>query len=154
MKRTICWIGIGLFLASLALAGCASTPPVKATVITNSNLSSLKGRWEGWTSFGIGQSRPVLTWVEIINSSVPLQGKITFNQLPETVASAFPADNKTADNSITINLNNGRISDKGTIIDQNGKNIVELTYYDDEKPKLEGWFYYWTAKGTFSVTKK
>ena len=129
-------------------------PSVKRTVITNSNLSSLKGTWEGWTSFGIGQFRPVLTWVEIVNGSVPIQGKITFNHLPEPVALVFPADAKSADNTITVDFNNGMISNQGTIIDQSGKNIFELTHYDGKKPKLEGWFYYWSVKGTFSVTKK
>ena len=151
MKRTICLTGIGLLLVSVALVSCA---PAQKTVISNSNLPTLKGAWEGWTDFGLGQAPAVLTYLEIINDSPPIQGKITLNQLPGPVALVVPADAKTADNSLIIDFKNGKISNQGTIIAQSGQNFVELTYYGGGKPKLEGWFYYWALKGTLSVTKR
>ncbi len=151
MKRTTCLAGIRLLLVSVALLSCA---PAQKTIVTTSNLSTLKGTWEGWTDFGLGQAPPVLTYLEIINDSPPIQGKITLNQLPGPVALVIPADAKTADNSLIIDFKNGKISNQGTIIAQSGQNFVELTYFGGGKPKLEGWFYYWALKGTLSVTKK
>ncbi len=151
MKRTTCLAGIRLLLVSVTLLSCA---PAQKTIVTTSNLSTLKGTWEGWTDFGLGQAPPVLTYLEIINDSPPIQGKITLNQLPGPVALVIPADAKTADNSLIIDFKNGKISNQGTIIAQSGQNFVELTYFGGGKPKLEGWFYYWALKGTLTVTKK
>jgi len=148
MKKAIRLMVMGLALISV------SCTPAQKTLITDRNLPTLKGRWEGWTDFGIGQARPVLTWMEIVNDSVPLQGKITLNQLPEAVALVIPADAKTADNSLIIEFKNGTISNQGTIVARSGQNFIELTYFGGAKPKLEGWFYYWALKGTLSVTKK
>ena len=104
--------------------------------------------------FGIGQYRPVLTQVQISNDTVPIQGSITLNNVPELVAAVIPADSKTAGNNVTIGFTDGKISNHGTLIAQSGKDFFELTYYGGDKPKMEGWFYYWALKGTFSVTKK
>jgi hypothetical protein len=76
------------------------------------------------------------------------------NNLPDRVASAFPADAKTAGGNVTIDFNNGKITDQGTLIGQSGMNFLELTYYAGEKPKFSGWFYYYASKGTVELTKK
>ena len=150
-QKSICLVGIGLLFISMALVSCA---PVQKTIVTTSNLSTLKGTWEGWTDFGIGQGRPVLTWVEIVNDTAPVQGKITLNNLPGNLASIFPAEAKTAGNNVTVEFTNGILSNHGTLIAQSGKNFLELTYFAGEKPKIQGWFYYWALKGTLEVTKK
>ena len=151
MKRTICLAGMGLLLVSMVMVSCA---PMQKTVLTKSNVSALKGNWEGWTTFSSVQSAPVLTTMQIMNDTVPLAGNITLINLPDPVASIFPADAKTAGGNITIDFNNGRITDQGTLKGQRGENFLEMTYYTGEKLKLNGWFYYYTTKGTVEFTKK
>ncbi len=151
MKKTICLVGMGLLLVSMVFVSCA---PMQKTVITKSNLSSLKGSWQGWTTFSSIQSNPVLTTLQITNDTVPVQGNITLTNLPDAVALIFPADAKTAGGNVTINFSNGRITDQGTLKGQRDENFLELTYYAGEKPKMNGWFYYYTAKGTMEFTKK
>jgi len=43
----------------------------------------------------------------------PIQGKVTFVQLPQPLATIFPADAKTADNSVTVSFGNAGISNQG-----------------------------------------
>ena len=151
MKKAICLVGMGLLLVSMVWVSCA---PMQKTVITKSNLSTLKGRWQGWTTFSSVQSNPILTTLQITNDAVPVQGNITLNNLPDGVALAFPADAKTAGGNVTIDFKNGLITDQGTLIGQSGQNFLELAYYAGEKMKMNGWFYYYGAKGTIELTKK
>jgi len=153
MKKLISLVGIGVLFVSLVLAGCASLQMQK-TPVTQSTLPTLQGRWEGWTTFSSFQTNPVLTIVEINNATVPLQGKITLNNLPDRVAALFPATAVTAGNNAILDFNNGKISDQGTLIGTKGENFLELSYYAGEKPKLDGWFYYWGSRGTVTVNKK
>ena len=151
MKKAICLMGLRLLLVSMLLVSCA---PVQKTMVTKSNLPSLKGTWQGWTTFSSVQSNPILTTLEITNDTVPVQGRITLENLPRAVASIFPADAKTAGNDVTIDFKNGMISDQGTLIGQTGQNFIELTLSVGEKMKMNGWFYYYAAKGTVELTKK
>jgi len=151
MKRTIYLVGMGLLLISMVMMSCA---PKQKTIITKSNLPTLTGKWEGWTTFDNFEGMPVLTTLEITSETVPVQGRITLENLPDRVAFAFPADAKTAGNNIIINFGNGMISSQGTLIGQSGQNFLELTYYAGEKPKFGGWFYYYGARGTMGLTKK
>jgi len=151
MKKAICLVGMGLLLVSMVWVSCA---PMQKTVITKSNLSTLKGTWQGWTTFSSVQSNPILTTLQITNDAVPVQGNITLNNLPDGVALAFPADAKTAGGNVTIDFKNGLITDQGTLIGQSGQNFLELAYYAGEKMKMNGWFYYYGTKGTVELTKK
>ena len=151
MRRVICLAGVSLILVSMGMMGCAPKPK---TIITFSNLPTLIGKWEGWTTFDNFQGMPVLTALEITNGTVPVQGRITLEHLPDRVAFAFPADAKTAGDNIIINFDNGMVSNNGTLLSRNGQNFLELTYYVGEKQKFEGWFYYYGAKGTMRLTKK
>jgi hypothetical protein len=153
MKKLICLVGVGVLFVSMVLAGCASVQMQK-TAVTKSDLSALKGKWEGWTTFASFQANPVLTILEINNDTVPVQGKITLNNLPQGVAARFPADAKTAGNNVIVDFKNARISDQGTLIGTSGENFYELTYYAGEKPKFNGWFYYWGSRGTVTLNKK
>ncbi len=121
-------------------------------------MPSLKGNWQGWTTFSSVQSASVLTTLQITNDTVPVEGNITLIKLPDRVAFAFPADSKMAGGNVTIGFNNGRITDQGTLISQSkstgGRDFIELTYYAGEKPKLSGSFYYYYSKGTVEFTKK
>lgn len=151
MKKRIFLVGIGLLLVSVASLSCA---PVQKTMITKSNLSTLKGTWQGWTTFSSFQGNPVLTTVEINNDTVPIKGKINLINLPQRVADIFPGVALSASNNITIDFANGQISDQGTLIGQTGQNFLELTLLAGEKMKMNGWFYYYGAKGTVELTKK
>ena len=151
MKKVICLIGISLFFVSMGLVSCA---PGQKTIITKSNLPALKGTWSGWTTFSSFEAFSVQTTMEIDNDSVPLKGKITLINLPDKVAFAFPADAKTAGNNMIIDFANGRISDQGTLLGVSGQNFLELTLFVGEKMKMDGWFYYYGAKGTMTLTKK
>jgi hypothetical protein len=153
MKKLICLVGVGVLFASMVLTGCAALQMQK-TPLTTSNLSSLQGKWEGWTTFSSYQANPVLTIMQINNATVPLQGTLTLNNLPAGVAALFPADVKTAGNNAIMNFSNGKISDRGTLLGTSGENFGEFTYYAGEKPKLEGWFYYWGSRGTITLDKK
>ncbi len=144
-------MGMALLVVSMVLVSCA---PMQKTVITKSNVSALKGNWQGWTTFSSIQSNPVLTTLQITNDTVPVQGNITLTNLPDNIALIFPADAKTAGGNVTIDFKNGTITNDGKLIGQTGMNFLELTYYAGEKPKMTGWFYYYTAKGTVEFTKK
>jgi hypothetical protein len=154
MRKLICLVGIGSLFVSMVLIGCASMTTGQKTVITQSNLSILKGTWQGWTTFSSYLDKPVQTTVEINNDAVPLKGRITLTNLPDRAAALFPADAKTAGNNVIINFNNGRISDQGTLIGTTGENFLELTLYSGEKMRMIGWFYYYGARGTMELNKK
>jgi hypothetical protein len=151
MKSRISLVGIGLLFVSMVGVACA---PVQKTMITENDLPTLKGTWSGWTIFSSAQTHPVLTTLEIHNDTVPLQGKITLSNLPPGVASLFPVESLSAGNQVAIGFKNGKISDQGTIIGQSGENFLELTYSAGEKPKFDGWFYYYGARGTLSATRQ
>ena len=151
MKSRISLVGIGLLFVSMVGVACA---PVQKTMVTKSDLSTLKGTWSGWTIFSSAQNNPVLTTLEINNDTVPLQGKITLSNLPSGIASLFPVESLSAGNQVAIEFRNGKISDQGTIIGQSGENSLELTYSVREKPRFDGWFYYYGARGTLTVTKQ
>jgi hypothetical protein len=153
MKKRICLLGMGLLLVSMVLVSCASLQ-VKKTPITKSTLSSLQGRWEGWTTFSSFQANPVVTVLEINNNTVPVKGKITLNSVPEGVAALFPSNVLAPGNNVILDFNNGKISDQGTLIGTRGGDFLELTYYAGEKPRFDGWFFYEGARGTMSVNKK
>ena len=151
MKKTICLVGIGLFLVSVVLASCA---PGQKTIITKSNLPTLRGTWQGWTTFSSFQGKPVLTNSEFNNDTVPIMGKIFLYNLPQAIANIFPGVVVQAGNNVIMDFANGEITDQGTLIGQSGKNFLELTLYAGEKMKMNGWFYYYGAKGTMELTKK
>jgi len=151
MKKAFCSAVMGLVFISTALMSCA---PAQKTIITGGNLTTLKGRWEGWVNFGLGGGPGFMCSLDIANDTPPIEGRITFVQLPQSLAMIFPADSKTADNSVTVNFRNANISNHGTLIAQSGENLLELTYYGGTSPKIQGWFYYWATKGNFEVTKK
>ncbi len=151
MKKRIFLVGTGLLLVSVALLSCA---PVQKTMITKNNLSILRGSWQGWTSFSTVSATPVLTSMDINNDTVPLMGKMVLFNLPQPIANIFPGAALPAGNNVTIDFANGEISSEGTFVNHGGKNFIELTLFAGEKPKLNGWFYYYGVKGTMELTKK
>jgi hypothetical protein len=152
MKKPISLVGMGLLFVSLVMMSCA---PVQKTMLTKNSAPMLKGNWQGWTTFSVVPSKPILTTLQITNNAFPVEGNITLINLPGEIAAIFPADAKTAGGDVMINFIPGMmITDQGTLLGRSGENFLELTYYTGEKPKLDGWFYYYYAKGTVELTKK
>jgi hypothetical protein len=152
MKKNACLMSMVMFLIWMLLAACA---PMQKTVITNSNLSTLKGKWSGWTTFSSYQTNPLMTTLEISNDKVPIEGKIVIDNFPGPVRRTLniPLKDVSADNSVTLYFQNGKITDNGTILGTNGQNFLELTYYEGEKQKLDGRFYFYGAMGTTEFTR-
>lgn len=150
MKKTIGLVGMGLLLVSMVWVSCA---PMPKTIITKGNLSALKGTWLG--SMVTASNNTALLRLEIYNDTVPVQGKITLMNIPQPIADYIPADEfPSGSKEAVIPFKNGKITDQGTLIGQTGMNFMELTYYAGEKPKLNGWFYFYGLKGTVTVHKQ
>lgn len=150
MKKTICFMGMGLLLVSMVLVSCA---PMQKTIITKDNLSALKGTWSGWMV--TASNLTALATLEIYNDTVPVKGKITLENIPQPIADYIPADEfPPGAKQAVIPFNNGKISDQGTLVGQSGMNFLRLTYYAGEKPKLDGWFFFYGLEGTLTVNKK
>jgi hypothetical protein len=154
MKKGIYLVATGLLFVSMVLAGCASMAPTQKTIITKDNLSALKGTWSGTTYFSSASTRPVTTTLEFSNDTIPIQGTINLYGLPRVLVDLFPSESVSMGGNFTLNFKNGHISDKGTLLGTSGQNFLELTYYAGEKPRIDGWFYYYGANGTMTLTKE
>jgi len=140
MKRMIFSVCIILIFALLVLVSYAA---MTREPISTSNLSDLKGKWEGWRSFGTTNLR---TEFEIYNDTLPLKGKFTFHDMKRKGMMS---------GTITSDFGRGTINDKGNFYLKSGENYWELSLYKSEgKMKLEGDFYFQGAKGTMSFEKK
>ena len=92
---------IGLLLVWMLLAACA---PTQKTVITESDLPTLKGKWSGWTTFSSFQSNSLRTTLEINNNTVPVEGRIVLDNFPGVARYliGIPLENVTAANSVIL----------------------------------------------------
>jgi hypothetical protein len=153
MKKMGCFMWMILLLVWMLLAACA---PMQKTVITNSNLPTLKGTWSGWTTFRGYQGNSLMTTLEIFNDNVPIEGRIIIHHFPAAARNTFgiPLKDVMADNSIILKFNDAKITDDGTLLGTNGQNYLELTYYEGEKQKLDGPFYFYGAAGTTEFTRR
>jgi hypothetical protein len=153
MKKMGCFMWMILVLLWMLLAACA---PMQKTVITNSNLPTLKGKWSGWTTFSGYQANSLMTTLEIFNDKVPIEGRIIIQHFPAAARIAFniPLKDVMADNSIILKFNDAKITGDGTLLGTNGQNFLDLTYYAGERQRLDGRFYFYGAKGTTEFTKE
>jgi len=141
-----------MLLVWVLLAACA---PMQKTVITNSNLPALKGKWSGWMIFSGYQGNSLMTTLEIFNDKVPIEGRIIINDFPAAARNMFgiPLKDVMADNSIILKFNDAKITDEGTLRGTNGQNFLELTYYG-ERQRLDGRFYFYGAAGTTEFSRE
>ena len=148
MKKTLCLVAILLLLVGVILSERAIAQP--KTNLTKDNLTLLEGTWEGSADFAVGVSvRLVLV---INNNSLPLEGKISFLNIPVGRADLFPG--RFSGSTYEGNFDNGTITNKGDlIITGQGGNFGEFSLSKDQK-KLTGWFYLWGARGTMTLKKK
>ena len=150
MKKNSCLMSLVLLLVWMLLAACA---PMQKTVITDSTLPTLKGKWSGWTIFRNYQERALMTTLEIFNDKVPIAGRIVIQNVPAAARNAIgiPLKDVMADNSIVLKFDDAIITGEGTLRGTNGQNFLELTYYG-ERQRLDGPFYFYGAAGTMEFT--
>jgi len=139
MKKIICLVAVALMIATVAYAQ-------KALKIDAKNLAAMKGTWEGTLTFDVGVNCPAK--LEILNAAVPVQGKMTLWNVPDQISSqlATTGGTKTWENP------DGKITTQGSLMWAGDKNFFEVFKKGDKK--VDGWFYYQGARGTFVATKK
>src|SRR4030067_2988166 len=87
MKKVPCLIVLLLLLVEAIIAGCA-TVPTTTTILTETNLRILRGRWEGSAVFAGGVHTAVT--LDVYNDSLPLKGKVSIENIPRESANIFP----------------------------------------------------------------
>jgi hypothetical protein len=130
MKKIICLVFIALMVASVAFA---------AETITEKNVASLKGTWEGMVDFGITsvsglKNSPVK--VEILNDKFPLQGRMYITDVPEPVAVLMGVGSPGP--KITLESDEGKLTTKGTVrwVGTDRRDFVDIALAGPGKLKL------------------
>ena len=129
-----------IFLSTIALL-CASM--VFAAGITEKNLKALKGTWEG---IGTGPNTANVK-IEIMNDTEPLQGKMTFSNIPQIILQKTGLSDPTTGES-----NDGKITTAGTIMFTGPNGFFEITSIKGKK--LSGWGYFRGFKADITAIKK
>jgi hypothetical protein len=146
MKKIVCLVAIVLLIGSVVFAA------QKAAKISEKNLASLQGRWEGTVNFGasvMGSTSAPAT-LEILNGTVPVKSKLTIQNVPEAVARAFGVSAGTTN---VFEDNNGIITTQGALMFQGeNKSYVKLTLSGEKK--MRGEYYFRGIEGDMSFTKK
>ena len=140
MKRIVF---LGVFIQVFILMGLAGYAAMTREPISEGNLSDLKGKWEGWRTFGVSQS--FRTELEIDNDTLPLKGKFVFHDVKRAGVTS---------GTNTMEFKGGRI-ENGNFYLKGGQYYWELSLHKgDGKMKLEGDLYFRGAKGTMTLNKK
>ncbi len=130
MKKIICVLVVVLMVVSVV---CAQ----KKMAISAKDLPWMQGIWTGNVSFGIQEGAGSLATLQIFNDKVPIQAKLTINQIPDAVASPLgltPGQN-------VFESDEGAITTQGTILFSGPtKSFFEITKSDDKKLKCDYWF--------------
>jgi hypothetical protein len=158
MKKIPCLLAVLLLLAEAIMAGCA-TVSTTTTILTRNNLPILEGRWEGPAVFAGRVHTTVI--LDIYNDSLPLNGKVSIQNIPREAAKIFPGGFEGS--GWESYFDTGTITDKGgLIIRGRGGNFGEFFLIESEskqavlegESKLDGWFYLWGAKGATTLHKR
>ena len=142
MKKIVCLIAIVLMIASVAFA---------AAKITAKDLAGLKGTWTGTLDFGMvgAQAGSTACTLEILNDTVPVQGKLTLSSVPDFVASGLGIQAGRNE----VSLNDGQLTSQGTIFWTGAeKNMFEVSMGGEKKLNAAYWFR--TIRGSASLKKK
>jgi hypothetical protein len=130
MKKIICVLAVVLMVASVAYAQ-------KKMAITAKDLPGLQGLWTGNVTFGIQEGAGSAATLEIFNDKVPVQAKLTINQIPDTVASPLGL---TSGKNV-FESDDGAITTQGTILFTGPtKSFFEVTKVGDKKLRCDYWF--------------
>ena len=142
MKKIVCLIAVVLMIASVAFA---------AAKITAKDLAGLKGTWTGTLDFGMvgAQAGSTACTLEILNDTVPVQGKLTLSSVPDFVASGLGIQAGRNE----VSLNDGQLTSQGTIFWTGAeKNMFEVSMGGEKKLNATYWFR--TIRGSASLKKK
>ncbi len=146
MKKTVCLLVIALLIASVAFAAQQKAQKPK---ITNDNLASLKGTWEGTISFGEYGAANSPAKLEIMSDKAPVKAKLTVMNVPNEVASRLGQMSGTS----MFESEDGEITTQGTLMFAgNNKNFLELVMRSDKK--LMGSYFFKGVKGDLNLNKK
>jgi uncharacterized GH25 family protein len=130
MKKIICLLAVVLMVASVAFAQ-------KKMAITANDLAGLQGFWTGNLSFGIQEGTGSTATLQIFNDKVPVQAKLTINQIPDVLASSLGLSS----GQNVFESNDGTITSQGTIVWTGAtKSFFEVTKAGDKKLKCDYWF--------------
>jgi len=144
MKKVICLAVVVLMIAAVAFAAA------KKVAITEKNLPSLKGTWEGIVTYGLFEVQTGPMTLEILTDKAPVNGKVTLD-VPQLVASqyGFQSGKKSRENP------DGKITPQGSILWKGGgdaNHSMEAWLTDGNKLQI---FYYWLGmRGDATLTKK
>jgi len=143
MKNIICLVLALLMIAAVAIAA-------KKMVITEKNLSGLKGTWEGILSFGEFDAGTSSVKLEILNDSVPVKARLTIWKVPDQLAIRLGASS----GQQVFEFDDGTITSQGTLmwVGAAAKNFFEVSLTSEKK--LEAWYYYKGMKGDATLKKK
>jgi len=132
MKKIVCVVGIVMLFASMVFA------------LSKKDLAGLKGTWEG-TATSAGSS--VNAKFEIMNDTEPLQGKLTFTNIPQGARTTYRIDE-----TVTGESNDGMITSAGTIMFTGSNGFFEITSIKDNT--LKGWGFFKGFKANITAKKK
>ncbi len=156
MRKLIRFVAISLLILSTIWIGCYSTK-AKPTTITNYNMSLLKGKWEGLSTFGnVTSSVRVPTTMEIYNDTVPLKGKLTIHNVPPAVLSKIPSKLGTPSGDATIEFKDGSINEQGHLVGKQGENYFEAALWIPpvgQKLKMDGWINYSSLNSSMTLNR-
>ncbi len=139
MKKIILLVAVLLMVSSVAFAQQGKW--------TAADLSQVKGTWTGMLEFPeVGSS--CACDVEILNSNVPVQGKLVLYGLNERLASMIGL---TAGTNLFDNPN-GQLTTKGTLMWAANNSFIEI--WPAGGGSIAGWFYFRGAKGDLKLKRK
>lgn len=153
MGKVIRFVGISLLLVSTMWMGCFLIKK-EPTTITNYNISLLRGKWEGLSTFGsVSSNIRVPTTMEIYNDTVPLKGKLTMHNVPPAVFNRFVPRPNTLSGDATIEFGDGNINERGNFVVKQGENYFELTLKIGQKLRMDGWIYYLSLNPSVTLSR-
>jgi hypothetical protein len=146
MKKIVCLVAIVLLIGSVVFAA------QKAAKISEKNLASLQGSWEGMMSFGeaIGGASNAPVKLEILSGTVPVKGKLTIQNVPDAVARALGIMGGTTN---VVENNDGVISSQGALV-WSGENKSFLKVTLSGEKKMRGTYYFRGIEGDMNLEKK
>ncbi len=154
MKKTVCFKGVLALLSFYILASCATpSQEPESTRLTLNNAPGLKGQWFGTAVYRTGETAPAL--MEVYNDTVPIEGKISITSVPVRVQDRIPPGMGGPSGTAAIDFRKGTITDQGSLLIITGESVTEFFLFTEgTRPRLEGWFYYYGAKGNLTLYKK
>ena len=143
MRKVICLAVVVLMVACM---GCAA----KRMPITQNDLKSMKGTWEGIISYGLYDVRTGPMTLEILNDTVPIKGRVTLH-VTSDVASAYAV----ASGKQVRENGDGKLTAQGTILwTGGGAANHSLEVYRTGEDRIRVFYYMLGIKGDALLSKK